>query len=606
MATSRKKACKDQQSMTDESSVSLTRCQVCEALLQSKSKKIASTQTDKVNFTSLSNYISLRSKPSQARKPPSIQAIEWNCARVESYDHAKVKWMFSQNDSCARCKDIHPHVRLLRVLKKNIAECGIAQFDRNYLTVQGVVHSNTIWNAIGSEFQRDFTQLFKMLIVLDWIPLNSLLKQKLAPLSDSLRHIASYFPIESNQKENLHFFSSYVSPHDSIIVLNAMSSLLISLIDIILLRHYIYLFPKYFCNEMVEVKKKAHDILVFLNCKLQEKKISTNSLPQMLLPRQFPGLSPSTISRDEQKIEVCCSNQPLGEKDVVHSSTSTPACNTPPGSSLDICTPDTGICNSQKSLLDNKTSKTHNTDEVLTSINHSYIPIESSACSIPKCSTAHVSSCQINKCASDVSCPSSNDMMGSNTKTTLKPKLHPIVPKPAPYQSPNMGSIHQHRTVNLLSSIHSVPGTHFSPVMPSPQRRAVHLPIATTVGATIPIFSLSHSVSRQSVTTENLARTLRPYASASTSPYCTKYQRVSSCFTTKNITGSMANSLTSAPVTTPLGTSLAKHTVSVNSSFEISNPSNLASTTVPSTGSMTCSSTCTSSPVLIDCDTKLE
>jgi len=405
--------CKDQVSMTNE--CNWTGCQVCKA--ESKQKNHATTQTDE--------DIVLEPPSIQMLEPPSIQGIEEICTPSEGYD--KVNWMFGQNNSCARCMPVLPHVRLLRVVKKNMIKCGIAQFDRNFcVTNQGIVHSNTIWSVLGLEFQRDFTQLSKILVVLDWIPLNYFLKQHLAPLSDSLRHILSCFSFTNDNEENLQFFPSYVPPHDSMIVLNTILSLLVSLLDVIFQRQFIKVFPQFFKIEMTEVKSKARDLLVFLNTKLtrkQKMKISKHHGCQTSLPHSSPVIHSScasglTFSNVEDNIEVCNRNQPIQEYNAVCSSAIAPPRKVQLGDGSTSSVISLSVNSSregQQSLLTNESGKAAMAGEIFTSGSHVHPPVELSSNKLPLCSAAHTITSwsalpQHSKCAMDPNSKSTVDV----------------------------------------------------------------------------------------------------------------------------------------------------------------------------------------------------
>ena len=249
----------------------LTTCQKCCSLQKKKKKKIkrqknknVSTQTGEISEQLAKDVTSLSSLPiEQTLELPLSNSVD---SQVEcNVVSPKVEWMFDPEYSCARCKGIRPQIRLLRALKKSMAERGILKLGEHaVMKKSGVVPLDTMWNALGVGLQTVFMRLSKLCQILDNLPLNVVLKQSSFSLFESLKHLLTHIPLPSSVLERFSSFPCFLSPLFSVHIFGFKLREVIRLLRFLHTSKNTSFFPSFFRAEVAEVERKAYRLLVLV------------------------------------------------------------------------------------------------------------------------------------------------------------------------------------------------------------------------------------------------------------------------------------------------------------------------------------------------------
>lgn len=136
--------------------------------------------------TSLTPYLQLRSSS------PILSDYE---SDGEAENSDKVEWMFQKSHSSARCQAIRPQVRLLRVLKENLAKHRPLHYASKY---KDILPDAVGWDSLGSELQNIFTVIFKLGHILEMLPLEPILTESRQSVVRSLTHLLSHLPFPNS------------------------------------------------------------------------------------------------------------------------------------------------------------------------------------------------------------------------------------------------------------------------------------------------------------------------------------------------------------------------------------------------------------------------
>lgn len=136
--------------------------------------------------TSLAPYLQLRSSS------PILSDYESD-GETENTD--KIEWMFQNSRSSARCQAIRPQVRLLRVLKENLAKYRPLHYASKY---KDILPDAVGWDSLGPELQNIFIVIFKLCHILEMLPLEPVLTDCRQSVVRSLTHLLSHLPFPSS------------------------------------------------------------------------------------------------------------------------------------------------------------------------------------------------------------------------------------------------------------------------------------------------------------------------------------------------------------------------------------------------------------------------
>ena len=132
--------------------------------------------------TSLAPYLKLRD-PS-----PILSDYE---SDGETANSDKMEWMFQSPNSSARCLAIRPQVRLLRVLKRNLAKHNPVCYSK----YKDILPDAVGWDLLGPELQNLFTMIYKLGHILEMLPLEPILMDSRQSVVRCLTHLLSHLPI---------------------------------------------------------------------------------------------------------------------------------------------------------------------------------------------------------------------------------------------------------------------------------------------------------------------------------------------------------------------------------------------------------------------------
>ncbi len=226
--------------MTYESEMKgIVKCKYCKGVLNAK-RRNCSTQTH------------------QSVKKTSQATINSNSSECCT-DYSEME-LISRNSS-ARCIVIHPQVHFLRTRKGNtVKQIDISE---SFQSNSRGTSNNIKWNTLGRELQKDFTCLLKLCHILEWLPLNFVLKEKSSRLIKSLSHILSCISFPCGIRENLPQFSA-ARQFSASEMLQKVLTKIFMYIRCVQARASFALLPDYFKLEIVKVKKKVREMMILV------------------------------------------------------------------------------------------------------------------------------------------------------------------------------------------------------------------------------------------------------------------------------------------------------------------------------------------------------
>lgn len=218
--------------------------------------------------TSLAPYLQLR---------PSSPVATDNESGEETENSEKVEWLFHKSHSSARCQAIRPQVRLLRALKKNIAQHRPFQYASMY---KDILPDAVGWDSLGSELQNVFSTIFKLSHVLEMLPLEPVLIDSRETVVRSLTHLLSHLPIPNSVTQTVNM--AEINQPRTV----AMASYVFGwkVKEVIFLLRTAYrssfadILPDYFKAELCRADRISYDCLIFALQGMRNMAISHSSL----------------------------------------------------------------------------------------------------------------------------------------------------------------------------------------------------------------------------------------------------------------------------------------------------------------------------------------
>ncbi len=210
-----------------------------------------------VTGMSLKPYLEFRHSP----EPGICEEEKEEEEEVEQSD--KVEWMFHSTDTCARTHAMRSQVRLLRALKKNLEK--YRPTDYNLKLYGGVIPDEIGWDALGADLQTSFIRLYKLMHLLELLPVNKALKKSSVRVADTLKHLLSHLPFPNSLTDTIDI-SKINQPRT-----DAMAAYLFGwkLREVINVLRFVYknklslILPDYFKAEIVQADKLVYENLVF-------------------------------------------------------------------------------------------------------------------------------------------------------------------------------------------------------------------------------------------------------------------------------------------------------------------------------------------------------